>query len=81
VVRLAWRTRLCEFRGRRWLDWALLLPFAMPAYVLAFVFGGLLDFSGPVQTLMGEWFGSGLRLPRVSSTGGVIIVLVLVFYP
>jgi iron(III) transport system permease protein len=80
-VSLAWLTALCEFPGRRWLDWALMLPFAIPAYVLAFVFVGLLDFAGPVQTLLREWFGSDLRLPRVRSTGGVIIVLVLVFYP
>ncbi|KRW61467.1 ABC transporter permease [Pseudomonas sp. TTU2014-080ASC] len=80
-VSLAWLTSLCEFPGRRWLDWALMLPFAIPAYVLAFVFVGLLDFSGPVQTLMRELFGSGIRFPRVRSTGGVIIVLVLVFYP
>ncbi|MDF3932503.1 ABC transporter permease [Pseudomonas citronellolis] len=78
---LAWLTALCEFPGRRWLDWALMLPFAIPAYVLAFVFVGLLDFAGPLQTLLREWFGSGLRLPRVRSTGGVILVLVLVFYP
>ena len=80
-VSLAWLTSLCEFPGRRWLDWALVLPFAIPAYVLAFVFVGLLDFSGPVQTLLREWFGSGLRLPSVRSTGGVIIVFILVFYP
>ncbi|MDP3815637.1 iron ABC transporter permease [Pseudomonas sp.] len=80
-VSLAWLTSLCEFPGRRWLDWALMLPFAIPAYVLAFVFVGLLDFAGPLQSLLRDWFGSGLRLPRVRSTGGVIIVLVLVFYP
>ncbi len=80
-VSLAWLTGLCEFPGRRWLDWALMLPFAIPAYVLAFVFVGLLDFSGPLQSLLREWFGAGLRLPRVRSTGGVISVLVLVFYP
>jgi iron(III) transport system permease protein len=80
-VSLAWLTSLCEFPGRRWLDWALMLPFAIPAYVLAFVFVGLLDFSGPLQSVLREWFGADLRLPRVRSTGGVIIVLVLVFYP
>lgn len=80
-VSLAWLTSLCEFPGRRWLDWALMLPFAIPAYVLAFVFVGLLDFSGPVQTLMREWFGSGIQFPRVRSTGGVITVFTLVFYP
>jgi iron(III) transport system permease protein len=80
-VSLAWLTSVCEFPGRRWLDWALMLPFAIPAYVLAFVFVGLLDFAGPLQALLRETFGSGLRLPRVRSTGGVILVLVLVFYP
>ncbi|SNS63164.1 ABC transporter permease [Pseudomonas segetis] len=80
-VSLAWLTSLCEFPGRRWLDWALMLPFAIPAYVLAFVFVGLLDFSGPVQTLLREWFGAGVRFPSVRSTAGVISVLVLVFYP
>ena len=80
-VSLAWLTSLCEFPGRRWLDWALMLPFAIPAYVLAFVFVGLLDFAGPLQSLAREWFGSGIRFPRVRSTGGVITVLVLVFYP
>jgi len=80
-VSLAWLTSLCEFPGRRWLDWALMLPFAIPAYVLAFVFVGLLDFAGPAQTLLRSWFGADLRLPSVRSTGGVITVLVLVFYP
>ena len=80
-VSLAWLTSLCEFPGRRWLDWALMLPFAIPAYVLAFVFIGLFDFSGPLQSLLREGFGSSIRFPRVRSTGGVIIVLVLVFYP
>jgi iron(III) transport system permease protein len=80
-VSLAWLTSVCEFPGRRWLDWALMLPFAIPAYVLAFVFVGLFDFAGPVQSLLRDWFGAGTRLPRVRSTGGVVTVLVLVFYP
>src|SRR3546814_14100286 len=76
-VSLAWLTSLCEFPGRRWLDWALMLPFAIPAYVLAFVFVGLLDFAGRVQTLMREWLGSDLRLPRVCSPGSVTLVFLL----
>ena len=80
-VSLAWLTSLCEFPGRRWLDWALMLPFAIPAYVLAFVMIGLLDFAGPVQSLLRDWFGSDFRMFSIRSTGGVISVLVLVFYP
>ncbi len=80
-VSLAWLISLCEFPGRRWLDWALMLPFAIPAYVLAFVMIGVLDFAGPVQTLLRGWLGSDFRMFSIRSTGGVICVLVLVFYP
>lgn len=80
-VSLAWLISLCDFPGRRWLDWALMLPFAIPAYVLAFVFVGLLDFSGPLQTALRTWVDPSIRLPSVRSTGGVILVFVLVFYP
>ncbi len=80
-VSLAWLTSLCEFPGRRWLDWALMLPFAVPAYVLAFVMIGLLDFAGPLQTLLRGWLGNDFRMFSIRSTGGVIFVLVLVFYP
>ena len=68
-VSLAWLTSLCEFPGRRWLDWALMLPFAIPAYVLAFVFVGLLDFAGPVQTALREVFGP-MRLPGCALPAG-----------
>lgn len=80
-VSLAWLTSLCEFPGRKWLDWALMLPFAIPAYVLAFVFVGLLDFSGPIQSFMRDVLEIKMRMPPIRSTGGVIIVFVLVFYP
>ncbi|MCG8426007.1 MAG: iron ABC transporter permease [Chromatiales bacterium] len=80
-VSLAWLTTLCEFPGRRFFDWALMLPLAVPAYVLAFVFLGVLDFSGPVQTWMRELFGNSARLGNVRSTAGVITVMVLVLYP
>lgn len=76
---LAWLVATCEFPGRRFFDWALMLPLAIPAYVLAFVYVGLLDFSGTVQT----WLrGLGLTgFPPVRSGGGVVAVMVLAFYP
>ena len=81
-VSLAWLTTMCEFPGRRVLDWALMLPFALPAYVLAFVFVGVLDFAGPVQSGLRSLFG----LPpawsfEVRNTFGVIAVMTLVLYP
>lgn len=78
---LAWLTTLCEFPGRRLFEWALMLPLAIPTYVLAFVAIGLLDFSGPLQTSLRAIFGEDLRLPQIRSTGGVITVMVLALYP
>lgn len=81
-VSLAWLTSLCDFPGRRFFDWMLMLPLAIPAYVLAFVALGLLDYSGPVQTALRALFGrDGYWFPPVRSSGGVIAVMVLVLYP
>ncbi len=79
-VSLAWLTAMCEFPGRAFFDWALLLPLALPAYVTAFVAIGLLDFTGPLQTLLREQWGlSGF--PEIRSRGGVILVMSLALYP
>ena len=70
-----------DFPGRRWLDWALVLPLAMPAYVLVFVLLGQYDASSALQTGLRDVFGPGFRLPEVRSTAGAITVLTLVLYP
>ena len=81
-VGLAWLTSMCEFPGRKMFDWALMLPLAVPAYVIAFVALGLLDFTGPVQTTLRDVLGaSSLWFPPIRSAGGVIAVMVLVLYP
>ena len=80
-VPLAWLTAVCDFPGRRFFSWGLMLPLAMPAYVLAFVQVGLLDFTGPVQTFLRAWLGSSSWFPPIRSTGGVVLVLTLAFYP
>lgn len=80
-VPLAWLTAVCEFPGRRFFRWALLLPLAMPAYVLAFVHVGLWDYTGPIQTVLRALFGADLQLPSVRSRLGVIIVMSCAFYP
>lgn len=78
---LAWLTSICEFPGRRFFDWALLLPLAIPTYVLAFVAVGFLDYAGPLQSWLRESTGSSSWVPRIRSTGGVIAVLSLALYP
>ncbi|CAN5190998.1 iron ABC transporter permease [soil metagenome] len=80
-VALAWLTAACDFPGRRFFSWALMLPMAVPAYVIAFVTIGLLDFTGPVQGSLRTWFGSSAWFPAIRSRGGVIVVMTLALYP
>jgi iron(III) transport system permease protein len=81
-VSLAWFTAVCEFPGRKFFSWALLLPLAIPAYVIAFVALGLFDYTGPVQTGLREWLDSDVSwFPDMRSRTGVIIVMILAFYP
>lgn len=77
---LAWLTAACEFPGRKFFSWALLLPLALPAYVTAFVWIGLLDFTGTLPTWLRESWDINLQIP-IRSRGGVILVMVLALYP
>ncbi len=81
-VSLAWLTSVCDYPGRKLFSWLLLLPLAVPTYVLAFVFLGLFDFSGPVQTFLRSLTPDGrLFFPDIRSAPGVILVMSLAFYP
>ncbi len=80
-VSLGWLTAVYDFPGKRFFTWALLLPMAMPGYVIAFVFIGLFEYAGPVQTLLREWFGAAAAIPPIRSRGGVILVMSLALYP
>jgi iron(III) transport system permease protein len=83
-VATAWLTSLCQFPGKRFFVWALLLPLAMPAYIIAYTYTGMFDFAGPVQTQLRDWFGWGYGdywFPEVRSLGGAICMLSLVLYP
>ncbi len=80
-VGLAWLTSACAFPGRKIFEWALMLPLAIPTYVMAFVFLGLMSYTGPVQTVLRSWFGSDVYFPNVQASGAVILVLSLVLYP
>jgi iron(III) transport system permease protein len=83
-VSTAWLTSLCDFPGRRLFEWALLLPLAMPAYIIAYTYTGIFDFAGPVQTTLREWFNWGYRdywFPQIRSRGGAIFMFSFVLYP
>lgn len=81
-VPLAWLTAMCDFPGRRFFAWALVLPLAIPAYVLAFVQMGLFEYAGPVQSALRELFGSSRWFPDIrASLWGLVLVLTMAFYP
>ncbi len=73
---------LFDFPGRRTFEWALLLPLAMPAYVVAYAYTDFLQFSGPAQTWLRVAFGlQGRVLPEVRSLGGAVLVFTVSLYP
>ena len=83
-VPTAWLTSVCEFPGRKVFVWALLLPLAFPAYIIAYTYTGILDYYGPVFSLIrhvvGEERFSDLYF-SVRSMPGAIILFSLVLYP
>lgn len=83
-VSTAWVSATCDFPGRRFFEWAMLLPMAIPAYIIAYTYTGLLDFAGPVQSALRAAFGWGYGdywFPNVRSLSGAIVMLSLVLYP
>lgn len=73
---------LFDFPGRQTLSWALLLPLAMPAYVVAYASTDFLQFSGPLQTWLRSSFGlEGRVFPEVRSLGGAVWVFTFALYP
>ncbi len=83
-VPVAWLVSVCEFPGRRIFQWALMLPLAMPAYIIAYTYTGMLDFTGPVQMLIRDLTGLGYGqywFPEIRSLTGAMLMLTLVLYP
>jgi len=80
-VSLGWFTGACDFPGRRFFSWSLALPMALPAYVMAFIFLGLMDFSGPVQRMVRSVPGFENQMIEVRTAPFVVIVIGFTLYP
>ncbi|MEL6319518.1 MAG: iron ABC transporter permease [Cyanobacteria bacterium J06626_14] len=84
-VSTAWLTTSCRFPGYRLWEWALLLPLAVPAYLLAYVYTDFLEYYGPVQSTLRQMMGwqtvNDYWFPDVRSMGGAIAMFSLVLYP
>lgn len=83
-VATAWTVATRDFPGRRILSWALVLPLAAPAYVVAYVYADLLEFAGPVQRVLRTitgWGSGDYAFPAIRSLPGAAMILGLVLYP
>ncbi|MFM5013758.1 ABC transporter permease [Aeromonas veronii] len=84
-VPTAWLVAMCQVPGRRALQWALMLPMAMPSYIVAYVYTDLLDYSGPLQAGLRALFGwnspADYWFPAIRSLGGAAWGLALVLFP
>jgi len=80
----AWLVTAYRFPGQRLLEWALVLPLAMPAYVMAYAYTDWLQFTGPVQTELRALFGWQAReywFPEIRSLGGAALLMSFALYP
>jgi iron(III) transport system permease protein len=83
-VACAWFVTMCRFPGSRALELLLLLPLAMPAYIIGYAYTDLLQFAGPAQSALREafdWRRGDYWFPEIQSLGGAASMLVLVLYP
>jgi iron(III) transport system permease protein len=81
----AWAVTMYRFPGRKLLEWALVLPLAVPTYIIAYTFVHVFEYAGPVQRTLRDFFGwsapGDYFFPDLRSLGGAIVVLSLVLYP
>jgi iron(III) transport system permease protein len=80
-IGFAWASARYDWPGRRFFDWALVLPMALPGYVVAFVYVGLADYGGPLQTAWRALGGAPAGFPELRSVPGAAAVLATVLYP
>ncbi|RJX74478.1 iron ABC transporter permease [Vibrio sinensis] len=80
----AWLMAMCRLPTERVLQWALVLPLAMPGYIVGYIFTDWFDFAGPIQVLLRDLTGWGpgeYWFPDIRTLGGATVVLALVLYP
>ena len=84
AVPAAWWITFYEFHGKKTLEWALVLPLAVPPYLAAIVYGTLLEGAGPVQYWLRDVFQmqyGSYWFPQIRSIGGMSLILAFTIYP
>ena len=80
----AWLVAHRRFPGASFFDWALLLPLAMPAYVMAYAYTDFLQYAGPLQMSLRSLFGwshDDYWFPEIRSLGGAAVMFIFTLYP
>ncbi|EOV1173908.1 ABC transporter permease [Vibrio fluvialis] len=80
----AWLMAMCRLPGEKVLQWALVLPLAIPGYIVGYIFTGWFDYAGPIQVWLRAqtgWMAGEYYFPDIRSLAGASIVLALVLYP
>jgi iron(III) transport system permease protein len=86
AIPAAWLIAMCDFPGRQYFQWLLMLPLAMPAYVVAYIYTDLFDFSGPIQRTLRALFQSDVAVGQywffeIRNVPGAALMLAIVLYP
>ncbi len=84
-VSTAWVVTRYDFFGKNFFQWALLLPAAVPAYIIAYTYTDFLEYAGPIQKILREFFefqnSNEYWFPEIRSMEGAIFVMSFVLYP
>ncbi|XWN38103.1 MAG: iron ABC transporter permease [Balneola sp.] len=83
-VTLAWIITMCKFPGQKYFEWAAVLPFSIPAYLLAYIYTDFFGITGTLQTAIRSTFDLGISefvLPEIRSLWGAVLIMILAFYP
>ncbi len=79
-VTTAWLVTTCDFPGRKFFSWALILPISIPTYIAAYTYAGIFDFTGPVQNLLRSLFGGTLYFD-IMTMEALVFILAFALYP
>ena len=83
-VSLAWLITMCDFTGRKHFEWIAVLPFSIPAYLLAYIYTDFLGIAGSLQFFLSNNFGLEIGtywFPEIRSLWGTVLIMTLAFYP
>ncbi len=83
-VSLAWLITMCSFPGQKYFEWAAVLPFSIPAYLMAYIYTDFLGTTGYFQSMLRSTFDLQIGeylFPEIRSVYGAVLIMILAFYP